>query len=485
MSQVIEPQTDETVDCELCIVGAGYAALNGLNAASKYLKKGERVVVLDKNDTWGGQWVHQYDFVRLHQPYRMFTAGDQPWTLDRDPAHLATRREILDHLASVPVVSGGHLEIKPFFGYVYRGHHVRDGRVQIEAAPVSNGQNAPRTVRIRARRLLKAPGARIEMLPPFPLSSSRVRSVGVSDPVLMTSEFLDSDAPVYVIGSGKTAMDCVRHIVQDSRSQRRPVGILIGSGMWFLVRNRLCPTGPERFMRGTLAGDCFLRICEIFDGDNEVQVMRALEREGLAINVFGQAGNCRYGMLSLAERDEVLANAGEIFHGHLVDVEGTHMIVREGNAQRAVSIAEGSWFINCTSHLRGGPHEPVLQDSGAVCAPQHAIGFTGASAYYLTHLWYRNELAAVAPELYRLDLAVEPKLRFAPQMALMVMANMTMANARLPMSIAAKFQGDNNRWFPPHRRALMMARVIASQRQILRKAARVLKLRFSDSSDAA
>jgi cation diffusion facilitator CzcD-associated flavoprotein CzcO len=83
-------RSEETVqDCELCIVGAGYAALNGLNAAAKYLKRGDRVVVIDKNESWGGQWIGQYDFVRLHQPYRMFTAGDQPWKLDRDPAYLA------------------------------------------------------------------------------------------------------------------------------------------------------------------------------------------------------------------------------------------------------------------------------------------------------------------------------------------------------------------------------------------------------------
>src|SRR6476659_5063972 len=62
-----EPFTPRTLDCELCIVGAGYAALNGLNAAAKYLKKGARVVLIDKNETWGGQWLRQYDFVRLHQ----------------------------------------------------------------------------------------------------------------------------------------------------------------------------------------------------------------------------------------------------------------------------------------------------------------------------------------------------------------------------------------------------------------------------------
>ena len=109
-------QTREALDCELCIVGAGYAALNGLNAAAKYLEKGARVVVVDQSATWGGQWLHQYDFVRLHQPYRMFTAGDQPWTLQRDASYLATRREVIDHLASVPGISAAHLDLRPLFG---------------------------------------------------------------------------------------------------------------------------------------------------------------------------------------------------------------------------------------------------------------------------------------------------------------------------------------------------------------------------------
>src|SRR5580704_19180635 len=144
----------ETVhDCDLCIVGAGYAGLNALNAAAKYLNKGDRVIVVDKKETWGGQWVGQYDFVRLHQPYRMFTAGDQRWTLDRDPTYLATRREVLDHLASIPAISASHLQVTPLFGHAYRGHRVREGCAEIDAAPVSNGHGAPRAVRIRARRL--------------------------------------------------------------------------------------------------------------------------------------------------------------------------------------------------------------------------------------------------------------------------------------------------------------------------------------------
>src|SRR5687768_3347304 len=116
-----------TIECSLCIIGAGYAGLNALNVAAKYLRPGERVVLIDKNEGWGGQWIHQYGFVRLHQPYRMFTAGDQPWKLARDASYLATRSEVLEHLSSVPEVSAGHLELRPLFGHAYVGHRIRGG----------------------------------------------------------------------------------------------------------------------------------------------------------------------------------------------------------------------------------------------------------------------------------------------------------------------------------------------------------------------
>ena len=67
--------------CELCIIGAGYAAVNALNAASKYLSTGARVVVVDRGARWGGQWCEQYDYVRLHQPYEQFTAGERTWAI--------------------------------------------------------------------------------------------------------------------------------------------------------------------------------------------------------------------------------------------------------------------------------------------------------------------------------------------------------------------------------------------------------------------
>ena len=171
--------------------------------------------------------------------------------------------------------------------------------------------------------------------------------------------------------------------------------------MWFAVRDNAFPPGRRRYIGGTLTADAFLRMCELFDGRNEAAVMASLQRQGLVMNVFGDAGNYRLALLSFAERDEIRASVSQSHRGHLVDVDGVTMTLREGAQRREVPVAEGSWFINCTTHFRPTPHEPILQDDGAVCAPQFAMGFSGTSAYYVTHLWYRNELAPVAPVLPR------------------------------------------------------------------------------------
>ncbi|HEY1793545.1 MAG TPA: NAD(P)-binding protein [Opitutaceae bacterium] len=465
-----------TLDCELCIVGAGYAGLNGLNAAAKYLKKGARVVVIDRNETWGGQWLHQYDFVRLHQPHRLFTAGDQPWKRTHDPSYLATRREVLDHLATIPVISARDIEIVPLFRYRYAGHRIVEGRAEVDAVPVAGGADPGpgNGVRIRARRLLKAPGSDIQMLPPFAVSSTLVRSAAVSDPVLMSREFLDSDAPVYVIGSGKTAMDCVLHVLRNGSRRPRPLHIVIGGGMWFIRRETFFPPGSARFTSGMLTGHGFLRMAQLFDGQNEAEVMRAIEREGMAMSVFGEAGNCRIGLLSLSERDEIVAGVHSVHRGHLVDVDGARMILREGQSERSVPVAPGSWFINCTGHHRALPPEPVLQDGGIVCAPQLPLSFSGPSAYLVTHLWYRGELPAVANALFRTPIDIEPKLRYASHLALMLVANTITVGTRLPLSVLLSYQGDFNRWYPFYRQIPYLVRLAANRRGILEKAERFL-----------
>lgn len=463
-------------DAELCLVGAGYAALNALNAAAKYLRRGDRVVVLDRNHDWGGQWLHQYDFLRLHQPYRMFTAGDQPWTLRRPPDYLATRREVLEHLRTIPAISAAHLEVVPRFATAYERHRVHAGRVEIDARPLDPTRPA---VRVRARRLIHATGTDIHALPPLPLSSDRVRSVGVADPALGTRELLEGNAPIYVVGSGKTAMDLVLHLARSGVARER-IRILIGSGMWFFSRDGAYPRGLRRHYRGTLAADAFLRMATLFDGTNERAVMEQLGRDGITMTVFGDAGNFRYGLLSERERAEILAAVGEVHRGHLVDVEGTRMTVREPAGLREVAVPAGAVFVNCTTHFRTFPHAPVLSGDGLVMAPQYGLGFTGTTAYYLTHLFYRDDLAPIADALFRVPVDLEPKLRFGPAIGLMVLANLALVGPRLPLPVHSRFLGDFNKWYPLHRQVAAMIRVVRRRAEMLAKAERLLACRFSD-----
>ncbi len=84
-----------------------------------------------------------------------------------------------------------------------------------------------------------------------------------------------------------------------------------------------------------------------------------------------------------------------------------------------------------------------------------------------------------------LSLDVEPKLRFGPHVALMVMANMALAGARLPLSIFAKFRGDLSKWYPARRQLPLMLRIVSNRGGILRKAEELLKSRYSDALDAS
>ena len=91
---------DDTVaeTSQLIIIGGGITGLNALTVASRYLSARARVILVDSRPRAGGMWVDTYDFVRLHQPYPIFTSGNIAGQLGKPADHLATRDEVLDHL---------------------------------------------------------------------------------------------------------------------------------------------------------------------------------------------------------------------------------------------------------------------------------------------------------------------------------------------------------------------------------------------------
>ena len=162
--------------CEICILGAGIAGLNALFAASQYLGRNDRVVLVDRRTRVGGMWTDTYDYVRLHQPYQLFTAGNIKWTLGKERSYLATKPEILDHLRHCLNVISKRVEVDERFGWNYVSHEETGSLVRV-TLQAPDGQ----TRVITAKRLIKAFGFQVQPNPPLTVSSARVKSATPSD----------------------------------------------------------------------------------------------------------------------------------------------------------------------------------------------------------------------------------------------------------------------------------------------------------------
>ena len=160
---------DKAYDCDLCIVGAGYAALNGLNAAAKYLKKGDRVVS-HRQERHLGRAVDTPVRFRPTAPALPDVHGgrsamdararpDAPRDPARDPRPPGQHPR---HLRRSP---RRHAALRP---RVHAATAFATAAPRSPPSPISGGNGTAAKVRIRARRLLKGTGVDIDPAAPVP-----------------------------------------------------------------------------------------------------------------------------------------------------------------------------------------------------------------------------------------------------------------------------------------------------------------------------
>lgn len=212
--------------CDLCIVGAGIAGLNALFVASRYLSRDQKVVLVDRRERVGGMWVDTYPYVRLHQPHGLFTAGNIEWILGKERSYLASKPEVLDHFDHCLEVIKQRVRVNEFFGWSLVSDEESDGVVRIACKSLDG-----HSVLIEAKRLIKAYGFRIVPNDPLEVSSARVRSVSPDFCDMRGDEMRASDTPVWIIGSGKTAMDTAHTLITEYPG--REVNLVAGSGTFF------------------------------------------------------------------------------------------------------------------------------------------------------------------------------------------------------------------------------------------------------------
>lgn len=485
MSTSAETQDNQRVDtCDLCVVGAGIAGLNALFVASRYLRRDQKIVLLDRRDRVGGMWVDTYEYVRLHQPHPMFTAGNIEWTLGREPSYLPTKTEVLDHFRHCLDVIRKQVTVDARFGWEFLSDK------EFGSGPGAGVRITCRvpdgTERIiKAPRLIKAYGVRFRPNAPMKLSSTRVRSVSPDTCDVRRGDIRDSDAPVWIIGGGKTGMDTAHTLI--TAQTGREVNLVAGSGTYFSCRDKLFPTGIRRWGGGRSINAMAEEMCSRFDGTNEGVVADWFRRE-FGVWLTPQTGNFLFGVLSEAENATIAAGLREVLMDHLVDVVdrdgSTEMVLRSG-ARRQVE--DDSWIVNCTGYLLEGDHsyEPYLSAGGSVLSIQPrsaALHLTSYSAYFLTHLFLMDKLGdlplyeADLVELWQKHRAVAPYALFT-----LVQYNLGLIADTVPGKVFRECGLDFARWYPWYRRTaagLHFMRTHRRQSEHLRRSLDTVRERF-------
>lgn len=465
MEAMADSGTDDAVQtCDVCIVGAGLAGMNALFAASRYLSHDQKVILVDRRARVGGMWVDTYPYVRLHQPHGMFTAGNIEWTIDKDRAYLATKGEVLDHFDHCLDVLRQQVRIDEYFGWRMESDVESPQGVRVTCRSADG-----RIVVIEAKRLIKAYGFRIEPNDPLELSSVAVSSVSPDSCDMRAGDIAGSDAPVWIVGGGKTAMDTAHALI--TQDHRREVNLIAGSGTFFSNRDKTFPAGAKRWWGGTLVSSLGLEAARRFDGTNEDDVWD-WHRETYGTWLTPKTGNFLLGNLSGAETATISAGVNDVIMDHLVDVvdrEGAPELVLRSGATKAV--APGSWIVNCTGYVdpSNTEYEPYVSPGGRVLSIQLRSGTLHLSSYmgyFMTHLMFHDKLSEVP--LYELDalhLRLTTPKAFPYVLLTLAQHNISLLADAMPLRVFSDCGLDFDRWYPLPRRMFGTAKFVLTHRR--------------------
>ena len=455
----------ETFD--LVVVGAGIAGLNALNAASEYLPKSARVLLIDQKDAPGGMWNTAYDYVRLHQPHPMFTVGNMAWDWRKPRDYLAARDEVQTHLSQSLGPVNERVDLETRFGLTA----ARCAEVETATGPMAeivyhaNGDASVQTT-VRATRAIHASGLNYALAEPLALSSQNVVSIIPQD--LLETVKANPKAPVIVVGGGKTGMDTV--LATLAADPARQVSLIKGRGTNFVNRTKYIPTGLKRWTSGELVSRLFRDLALEFDGDNEDHTL-AHFRTHHSTDPHSDNGVFLYGLQSEDELARIKSGLAETHTDYLEDVietpEGPQMVMRSGAKQQ---LATGTIIVNCTgSFFRTdalADPMPILSAKNCVLSinPRDAFHFlTSVTGFFATHLLYRDQFRGQG--FYTVDLEAlfrADRNAWVGASAAQAYMNQVVAVQTLPLMLLDRCGLDLDRWYPFPRRMAGLIRMKAS-----------------------
>lgn len=448
---------------EVCIVGAGITGLNALVVAGSYLSRTDKVLLVDSRSRAGGMWTDTYDYVRLHQPHPIFTAGSIAWDIGQPPSHLASKPEVLRHLQRCLDIAKKSVTVDERFGWDYVSHEEASDSVLVTLRSPDGATKV-----VAAKRLIKAFGNSVPLNAPLSTSSRNVHSV--TPELLNIDDLRNDDAPIWVVGSGKTAMDTVQRLITEFPD--REVNMIAGPGTSFSRRDTFFPTGSKRWWAGTPINVMLRQVGRRFDGTNEIEVLDWF-RLTYGIGPTAQATDFFGAYLSDAECVAITAGLSTVEQEYFADAvdgaNGVDLVYRSG---RSRNVPAGSWLVNCTGSIlrRSHEYEPFVSPSGMTLSIQMRSTPTGIfapfSGYYLTHLMFRNQLVGLG--LYELDIEelyrkAKPLVVFASMSVSLL--SLSLISETLPNKVLLGCGLDYDRWYPLPRRMASVTEFLATHRR--------------------
>lgn len=452
---------------DLVVVGAGIAGLNGLTAASEYLETGARVLLVDQKIAAGGMWNTAYDYVRLHQPHPMFTVGNNSWGWRKPRDYLAARDEVQAHLAGSLIPVAGNVDLQTAFGQTVASID----EVSTDQGPMAkvvfhpNGE-ATNTQTVHAKRAIHASGLNYAIAAPLSFSSKNLVSIIPQD--LRATLDAHPDAPVVVVGGGKTGMDTI--LATLASNPARKITLLQGSGTNFLNRSKYLPTGLKRWTSGELVSRLFRDMAFSFDGTNEDHAL-AHFRAVHSTDPTSSNASFLYGLQSEEEHAKIKSGVTATFTDYLQDVidtaDGLQLELRSGATE---TVAEGTIFVNCTgSFFRDNAlsdQRPLLSQNGCILSINMRCGFhflTSVSGFFTTHLWFRDQLQGRG--FYTLDhegLFRKNRNAWFGASAAQAYMNQVISVQTVPLMLLDRCGLDLDRWYPLPRRMAGLLRMKSS-----------------------
>lgn len=457
---------------ELAVVGAGVAGLNALNAATDYLPRGARVLLVDQKDTAGGMWNTAYDYVRLHQPHPMFTVGDLRWKWRKPRQYLAARDEVRSHLSSSldPIANKVCLETR-FGQTVERCAEVETSNGPMAELFIRPNGNSGEKRSVVAKRAIYASGLNYSLAEPLAFSSQQVLSIIPQD--LLPTLKDNPDAPVFVIGGGKTGMDTV--LATLAADAERNVTLINGRGTNFLNRTRYLPTGFKRWTSGQLASRVFKEIATAFDGANEDQLIEYIRRN-LSTDPVSESGAFLYGLQSEEEHARIhsgLANTLSDYLVNVVDNVGEQFLLTKNGIK--MPVATGAIFVNCTGSFFRSKNlsEPrqILSENERVLSLTSRDSFhflTSVAGFFTSHLYFRGQLRGHGFYTVDLeDLFQKNRNAWVGATAAQAYLNQVTALQTLPLTLLNRCGLDMDRWYPlPRRLAALVSMKTNADRDV-------------------